>query len=187
MGSRRQVIHFCCSCCSTLSTFLHQSINFIWRSNCPFRESFNENSSFLIFSNLERSPLNFQEIWDDFVINLQIWNSDHESCILWALHLDKFENFLHRPGYYTSLRVTYIIFETFHRMSLTGTSLTISQDSCIISLQNWYYWLLSSIFINKFLRRVIVINIIKREILPHAQMRIDIHISLPFLLSDFCP
>jgi len=32
----REIVHFSCSCCSTLCSFLHQCIYLIWWSNSPF-------------------------------------------------------------------------------------------------------------------------------------------------------
>ena len=62
MGPRGEIVHLGGGSCSALGTLLHQGIDFIGRSHCPLAKPFDENTFLLVFSDLERSPLNLQEI-----------------------------------------------------------------------------------------------------------------------------
>jgi hypothetical protein len=57
MRSTTHVVHLGSCCCPAQSSLLHKAIDLVGRSNCPLTQTFDEDTFFLIFSNLERGPI----------------------------------------------------------------------------------------------------------------------------------
>ena len=133
MTARGKVIHSCCCSRSRQSSSLHQTINLTRTSHGPFGKSLNKNTLFLIFSDLQTRSLDFQQVRNNLIVYLKVRSSDHESYFVVHLHLDELKDFLHTSWDNTALRVTTIIFETLHSVSLACTSLTICKYCRIIA------------------------------------------------------
>lgn len=118
---------------------------------------------------------------------MKITHSDHESWIFAWLHLNEFENFFHWSRNDASLWISNIVFESFHCMGFSGTCLSIGNYGGIVSLQYWNDALFGRIFINEFLGRILIVNVVKCEVLPNTQVWIHIHVFLPLLFGYFCP
>jgi hypothetical protein len=96
---------------------------------------------------LQARPINFEEVAYDLVIDLEIGGSNHESAILRGLHLNEAEDFLHRTGDDTSLRVSRGILEALHGIGLTSTGLPICQDCRIVTFEYAPHSLFGRVFI----------------------------------------
>ena len=70
-------------------------------------------------------------------------------------------------------------------MCLSCSGLPVGNNGGVVAFQDRDDTLLRGVFVDKFLRCVLIIYEIKREILPNAQMWVQIHIFLPLLLSNF--
>ena len=108
---------------------------------------------------------------------MQIARPHHESCILVRLHLDVLEYLLHGAGDYTTLRITCVVLEALHGVSLASASLTVCHDRSVEPLKHRADSTLGCVLVNKLLGCVRVIHIIEAVCLPHAQMRIHLDIS----------
>ena len=81
--------------------------------------------------------------------------------------------------------VTNIVLETFHGMCFTCTGVSVCDDGRVVAFKNGDDTVLGGIVINKLLARTIIINVIESEVLPHAEMRIDIHVFLTLTFGNF--
>ena len=183
--SGTQVVHLGWSCGSALGTLLHQWVNFIWRSDRPFTQAFDEDSLLPVFSDLELRPLDFKKIRDYLIIYLQVTDSHHKSCIHAWLHLNKFEYFFHASRNNSSLGISHLVLEPFHRVGFSCSCLTVCNYSWVVALKNWNNTVFGCVVIHKFLSWKWIINIIKCEVLPHTQVRVHCDVLLFFLFGDF--
>lgn len=152
MRSGTEVVHLGGCGSPVLSSLLHQGVNFVWRPDCPFTESFHEDSLFLVFSNLQLRPVDLQQIRDDLVVDLEVADSDHEGGVLAGLHLNKLEYLFHASGDYTSLGVTNIVLKPFHGVGLSCACLPVGDDCRVITFENGDDTVLSCVVVDKFLR-----------------------------------
>lgn len=70
-------------------------------------------------------------------------------------------------------------------MSLSCSSLPISNNCWIVSLENGYHTIFCSVIVHKFLGWLLVIYVIKCEILPDTKVWIHCNVFLFFFLSHF--
>jgi hypothetical protein len=115
---------------------------------------------------LEAGPLDFEQIRNDFVVNLKVTSANHKCYVVIGLHLDEVEYLLHASWYYAPMRISAVVFKSLHSVGFTSASLAISKNSGIVSFKDTVNCGFCSIFIDKFLGGVLIIDIIKAVALP---------------------
>ncbi len=178
------IIHLRGSSSSAECSFLHETIDFIGTSDRPLTQALYKNTFFLVFTDLETSAVNFQEVRNHLVVDLEVGCTYHECRVLVWLHLDKTENLLHWTRHNTSLRISSIILEPLHCMCFSSSRLSISKYRSIIPLKYRENGLFSCVLIDIFLSGRLIIHMIESEVLPHTQMWVLFHISLFFSFID---
>jgi len=132
-------------------------------SDCPFRKTWNENSSAFVFSYLKVFSISSQEIWYYFIIDLKIRSTNHKCSIISLKILNMIENFLNRPRNNSPLRIPVIVFKSFHGVCFSCTSLSICENWSIIAFKWWLHSLFRCFLINIFLSTVLIVYVIKCE------------------------
>lgn len=139
MTSTTDIIHLGSSSCPRLSSLLYKGIDLAWISDSPFRQTLYEYTSLFIFPYVKVLSIFSQQIGNDFIVNLEIACSDHESSLILSIQiylfvtriLYKLKNLFNRAGNDTSLRIMTIVFKSFHCKSLPCASLTVSHNGCV--------------------------------------------------------
>ena len=187
MGSRWHIIHLGCCSGSAESSSLHQTVDLVGWADRPFTQPLNTDSFLPVLNDLESRSFHLEQIWNDFIIYLQVACSHHESSILIWLHLDVLEYLLHWPWHYTSLWITCVVLEALHGVSLARAGLTIRHDRSVEPLKHRTDSTLGGVLVNELLGCVRVVHIIEAVSLPHAQMRIHLHISSLLSVVNLSP
>lgn len=185
MRARTHIVHFGGGSGTAQSTLLHQTVDLVRAAHSPLTQTLNEDTLLFVLTDLERGPIDLQEIRDHLIVDLKVARTDHKGSVLRRLHLDESKDLFHRPGHNTTLGVTRRVFEALHRVGLTGASLSIGKNGGIVALEDRPDSLFGCILIDPLLGRVLIVHMIKGEGLPDAQVRISIHVPLSFLLVYF--
>lgn len=136
MRPRGQIVHFGGGRGSALCSLLHQGVDLVRRPHGPLAESFDKDAFLLVFSDLERCPLDLEQIGYDLVVYLQVADTNHESGILVGLHLDEFEYFLHAPRNDSTLGIANVVLESLHGVSLARSGLSVGKHCRIVALEH---------------------------------------------------
>ena len=97
--------------------------------------------------------------------------------------MNESEDFLHTSRNYSPVRVSCWVFKSFHSVSLSCSCLTVGKNGRIVTFKNWEDSRFGCIFIYKFLGWHLIIDVIKRIVLPDTEMRVLFNILLPFVFT----
>jgi len=185
VASGRHVVHFRRSCRPTQRSPLHQRVYFIWRPDSPLRKSLDEDALLAVLPDLQTCAFHFEQVRDDFVVDLEVACAHHESCVLVGLVLDPSEDFLHRARDDAPMRISTRVFESLHRVRLAGAGLSISENRGVVALKDRTDRRFGCTLVHVFLRRVHVVDLVEGVGVPHGQVRIHLDVSGPLSVVDF--
>lgn len=82
MRARAHIVHLRCGSGTAQCALLHETVDLVGAADGPLAQALNEDSLFLILTDLQRGAVDFKQIGYHLVVNLQVTGTDHECCVL---------------------------------------------------------------------------------------------------------
>ena len=162
MRTRWVGVHSCSSNRSILNTNTHDITDFLGSFGCIIGEIFNIDTCIRLFMKFKTILWVFRkQISYLLVVYFEVWGTDQELSLVWVAFdalKDIFESTRHNT------LVIFVTLDSSHSVCFTSTSLTISENSSIVTFQHIWNYTCCCVIIDFNLRSALIITNVKCEL-----------------------